>query len=89
MSKVYDGQVTRDDLEGAYDHWLPNLDMSLEMREGLIGRFSYSTTIARSSIGAMFPRTSLNNHYSTGPYLGSQGNPNLLPFESDNYDLSL
>lgn len=89
MSKVYYGQVTRDDLEGAYDHWLPNLDMSLEMREGLIGRFSYSTTIARSSIGAMFPRTSLNNHYSTGPYLGSQGNPNLLPFESDNYDLSL
>jgi TonB-dependent receptor len=37
----------------------------------------------------MFPRTSLNNHYSTGPYLASQGNPNLLPFKSDNIDFSL
>lgn len=89
MSKIYYGQTIEDNLEGKYDHWLPNLDMSLEMRDGLIGRFSYSETVARSNIGSMFPRTSLNNHYSTGPYLGSQGNPNLLPFKSDNFDLSL
>ncbi|NHN38377.1 TonB-dependent receptor [Pseudomaricurvus alcaniphilus] len=89
MSKIFADSEAADTLTGAYDHFLPNMDFSLDIREDLVARVSYSKTIARSNIGAMFPATSLNNHFATGPFRASQGNPNLLPFESENLDFSL
>jgi len=89
MSEIYFDEEVNEELDGGYNHWLPNADFSLEFAEGWIARLSYSETVARSSIGAMFPNTSINQHTSVGPYLASQGNPNLLPFSSNNFDLSL
>ncbi|MBT3136391.1 TonB-dependent receptor [Alteromonas sp. ALT199] len=89
VAKVLADEEVTETLEGAYEHFLPNLDFSLEMTDEFIARFSYSKTIARSSIGAMFPATSLNLHRAGGPFRASRGNPNLLPFESENIDLSL
>ncbi|WP_158969392.1 TonB-dependent receptor [Paraglaciecola sp. L3A3] len=76
-------------LDGKYSHYLPSMNLSLEIQEDLVARFSYSNTIARSNIGSMFPATSLNLHRSGGPFKASEGNPNLLPYEAKNLDLSV
>lgn len=89
MSKIYSDTEQPDELDGSYDNFLPNFDFSLELREDLITRFSFSKTIARSNFDAMFPGTDLITHLSTGPFKANQGNPNLLPYESENLDLSL
>ncbi|MBU3021258.1 TonB-dependent receptor [Aestuariibacter sp. A3R04] len=89
MSKVYADNEVEEILEGAYEHFLPNLDISLDITDDLVARFAYSQTVARSSITAMFPATNLENHLATGPFRASQGNPNLLPYSADNFDLSL
>ncbi|WP_218419675.1 TonB-dependent receptor domain-containing protein [Alteromonas lipotrueae] len=89
LDKLFAEEEVTEILEGDYEQFLPNLDISLEITDDLVTRFSYSKTIARSSIGAMFPATSLNLHRAGGPFRASQGNPNLLPFESQNIDLSL
>lgn len=89
MSKIRSTDSVSSTLEGDYTNTLPNINLSLEINDDLVTRFSYSTTISRSNIDAMFPATSLNNHYSGGPFRASQGNPSLLPYESDNLDLSI
>ena len=89
MSKVYADEEVLETLSGAYEYFLPNLDISLEITEDIVARFAYSKTISRSDITAMFPATSLNDHLATGPFKASQGNPNLLPYEADNFDISL
>ncbi|WP_370980592.1 TonB-dependent receptor [Agaribacterium sp. ZY112] len=90
MSKYQIEMEQRDELAGDYTNLLPNMDLSLAfLDESVVTRFSYSKTIARSNIDAMYPGTDLTNHLSTGPFLANQGNPNLKPFESDNFDFSL
>ncbi|BCO18805.1 TonB-dependent receptor [Alteromonas sp. KC3] len=89
MSKVFADEEVFETLDGSYEHFLPNFDFSLSITDDIIARFAYSKTIARSDITAMFPATSLDNHLATGPFRASQGNPNLLPYEADNFDLSL
>ncbi|MGY0638566.1 MAG: TonB-dependent receptor [Paraglaciecola chathamensis] len=89
LSQILADEEVSETLEGAYEHFLPNLDISLGITDELTARFSYSITVARSSIGAMFPSTSIDLHRSGGPFRASQGNPNLLPYESENFDLSL
>ncbi|MBU2871600.1 TonB-dependent receptor [Colwellia sp. E2M01] len=89
MSKVRSENEISSTLSGDYSNTLPSINLSLDITDDLVARFSYSTTIARSDIDAMFPATSLDEHYSGGPFRASQGNPSLLPYESDNLDLSL
>lgn len=89
MSKIRSDDEVSSSLTGDYTNTLPSVNLSLEIQDDLVARFSYGTTIARSSIDAMFPATSLNNHFSGGPFRASQGNPSLLPYESNNIDLSL
>ncbi|EWH09651.1 TonB-dependent receptor [Catenovulum agarivorans DS-2] len=89
MSKMYADEETSSTLYGDYNYFLPNMDFSLNITDDIITRMSYSTTISRSDISAMFPATELTTHLSTGPFKANQGNPNLLPYESRNFDLSL
>lgn len=72
-----------------YNHVLPNLDLSLDIKEDVTARFSYSTTIARSNIDAMYPSVTFFSHLPNGPFSASQGNAALLPFDSANIDFSL
>ncbi|MEG3767997.1 TonB-dependent receptor, partial [Alteromonas sp. 14N.309.X.WAT.G.H12] len=66
MEEIFADETYTETLDGDYDHYLPNLDFSLNISDDLVTRFSYSRTIARSDISAMFPATSLNEYYSTG-----------------------
>ncbi len=76
----------------SYSNLLPSLDFEVNITDDMVGRMSFSKTIARPSFGDMFLTTSVG-----GPgrptYFGvnaaaSQGNPALKPLESDNVDLS-
>lgn len=89
MSKIYAAEEQADTLNGEYDHFLPNVDFSIDIIDDVIARASFSKTIARSNIDAMYPGTDLINHLSGGPFQANQGNPGLLPYESENFDLSL
>ncbi|MGQ8364963.1 TonB-dependent receptor [Glaciecola sp. 1036] len=80
--------------ENKYDFLLPSLDVKLEITDDLIGRFSYSKTIARAGLGSL--GVSASNFAGGGgsTLLGAQptanaSNPGLLPLESSNVDLSL
>lgn len=89
LSVVFDGTPAAQNVTGGYRRVLPNFDMSLEVTDEIVTRFSYSRTIGRPGIGALFPGTSLNAPRPEGPFRASQGNPNLLPLSSDNFDLTL
>ena len=69
--------------------WLPSIDTSLEFREDMIGRLSYSRTISRPPIGALGPNRDFIGNPTARNRQVNAGNPALLPFVSDNLDLSL
>jgi TonB-dependent receptor len=81
------------EMDADYDNWLPNIDVSVNLRDDLIARASYSKTIARAPYGSMYattgvgtpPRPTANGVNPTA----TRGNPALLPFESSNIDFSV
>lgn len=79
--------------EGKYNNLLPALDFSVDLRDDLVGRFSFSRTIARPDYGNLFAAQSAgtpNRPVANGAIpLGSSGNPDLEPLISDNFDVSL
>lgn len=89
FERITASEQVAETLKGDYDHFLPNLDFSMEVVEDVLARVSYSNTITRSSIGGMFPATTINTTVPGGVFAASQGNPNLLPYESDNLDFSV
>ncbi|MDO3380915.1 TonB-dependent receptor [Gilvimarinus algae] len=77
-----------------YDAMLPNLDVSIHIRDDLIGRVSFSKTLARpnlSSLGSVIsfgsPNGSTLNEGTTVQATGQ--NPELKPLISNNVDISL
>ena len=79
--------------KSSYDALLPNLDLSLNLTDELITRFSYSKTIARpglASLGSVIsfgnPNGSTLNEGTTVQATGQ--NPQLKPLESSNFDIS-
>ncbi|GEA13211.1 TonB-dependent receptor [Alteromonas sp. KUL49] len=77
--------------EGDYDELLPNIDFQLDVTDDVVVRASYSKTLARPNYDDL---------QAGGSPAGSQarafeftsasgGDPTLLPFVSDNIDLSL
>ncbi len=74
-------------LEGDYDVFLPALDIRLEPWEGHVARFSYGKSIARPDLNGLRPITTVSD-YRPGTATASSGNPDLDPYQSDNFDLS-
>ncbi|MDO3387141.1 TonB-dependent receptor [Gilvimarinus sp. SDUM040013] len=80
--------------EESYDNLLPSFDLTLNIQEDLIGRFSYSKTIARAGLNSLGVSASGFGAGGGSTLLGavptaSSSNPGLLPLESTNFDLSL
>ncbi len=81
-------------VDSSYDHILPALDFDVEITDNIIGRFSYSKTIARPTYNNLSAAATVAP--PSGPTLltggatatASSGNPSLVPLESDNLDLS-
>ncbi|WP_078084070.1 TonB-dependent receptor, partial [Microbulbifer mangrovi] len=89
LREINDDTPSADTLDGDYTRFLPNLDASISLTEELVARASFSRTLSRADISAMFPSTSLDVSRPGGPFNASQGNPGLLPITSDNFDLSV
>lgn len=76
-------------LTGKYDHYLPNLDLSLEVTDTVVLRGSYGETIGRPGWGDIQGGQTLNDLVRVDGGTGAQGNPGLEPLLSQNFDLSL
>jgi len=74
--------------KGHYQELLPNIDVDLRPYENVIIRASASTTITRPDYASMQGGRSLDTLFRVGGGTGSQGNPGLLPYKSNNIDLS-
>ncbi len=88
-----DGTEVPSGLTASYDNVLPSIDFDMDIRDDMKVRASYSTTIARAGYGSLIGSLNIANfiqYNSAGLYraTGSIGNPGLLPYESDNIDLS-
>ena len=71
------------------EYFLPNFDIDMSFTNDLIGRFSYSRSIARPSIDLMGSTRGFPGNPKVGSRFASTGNPELEPYVSDNFDLSL
>lgn len=74
---------------GTTKQFLPSLDMSLDITDSLVSRFSFSRSLARPSINALRSTTLYDGNPKVGQRKISVGNPALDPYISDNFDLSL
>ncbi|MGB5345652.1 MAG: TonB-dependent receptor [Woeseia sp.] len=81
--------ATPSDERGNYSLWLPSIDFSVDVRDDMIARASYSKSVTRPSLTSMRGTTSLTDRPKPSERFGDAGNPNLVPFTSDNFDLSL
>jgi TonB-dependent receptor len=79
--------------KGTYQHLLPNIDIKMDVTDHLVARMSYSQTIGRVPYGNLFASTTAgapNNPTILGGQTGGTSqNPNLLPLESQNFDVSV
>ena len=77
------------ELKGDYDVFLPNIDLKIELTDELVGRVSYSETMTRPRYGDIQGGQTIESLVRVDGGNGNRGNPNLLPFESQNVDVSL
>lgn len=73
---------------GTNEYFLPNLDIDMSFTDELIGRFSYSRSIARPPIGLMGSTRAFPGNPKVGSRFANTGNPELEPYVSDNFDVS-
>jgi len=77
----------------SYNHLLPSMDFDIEVVKDVKARFSYSQTVARAQYDQL--RASVDIPNPGGPTLtgiqatATESNPQLVPLESNNFDLSL
>ena len=74
---------------GKNEYWLPSVDMDLEVVDNVVARFSYSRSLARPPIGDLSPTRNFVGNPNVRQRFVTAGNPDLLPYISDNFDLSL
>lgn len=75
--------------EGSHDVFLPAIDIRVDITDELLARVSWGKTMSRAPLGNLAGGRSLSGSPKPGARTGGQGNPNLLPFESTNIDLTL
>lgn len=85
---INDGTFTVED-DGNYDYLLPSFDLDFQPLEYVKVRGAYSKTITRPLYSDMQAGVTLNAPFRVAEATGSRGNPNLQPYESDNFDASV
>jgi len=69
---------------GGYNDWLPSINVKFEFNDKFVGRLTAGDVMARPNPSQMAFRRSLDAALS--PRTGTQGNPDLLPFQARQYD---
>ena len=70
----------------SYSYLLPNLDLNLFVTDSFHVRFDASRTMTRAPIGNLTSNVTYGGR--AGSLVANGGNPNLLPFLSDNVDVA-
>lgn len=83
------GELVEVEYEGNYDLLLPMVDIKVDLTEDLVTRASWGQSITRPTLGDMLGNLSLTPSPKLNSRSGSRGNPNLEPFKSTNFDLSI
>lgn len=93
FTRVIGSDVAEITRKGEYNNLLPSIDFQIEPVDDVVARVSYSRTLARADYGNLFASQSAGapNRPTVlgGVTSGTQGNPNLKPLVSDNFDISL
>jgi TonB-dependent receptor len=71
--------------DGGYDKWLPSINLRFDLTDSLIGRMTAGKVVARPNPSQLAFRRSTDAVGLTG----SRGNPDLQPYEADQYDLGI
>ncbi len=87
-SSGFSSQVDAVKYDNDYDNWFPSLNLRYRLNEKTQLRAAFSQTIARPSFGDITPSPE-EISIEDGELSVEAGNPNLEPFESDNFDLSI
>ena len=80
--------VVVQEFTGEYDYWLPAIDFRLEPRDDVVLRASYSKTLTRPGYADIAGGLSVAQIFRVDGGNGTNGNTNLRPFLSENFDLS-
>ncbi|VUD64992.1 Colicin I receptor [Thalassocella blandensis] len=72
-----------------YDAILPSMSARWDITDTLVGRMAASKSITRPILEDMSPVTVITTTRQGGDLTSTTGNPELEPFVSDNFDLSL
>lgn len=93
FTRVVSGNIAEITRRGEYNQLLPSIDFRIEPMDDVVARVSYSKTLARADFGNLFASQSANGPDRPtllgGIAAGTQGNPDLDPLVSDNFDISL
>jgi TonB-dependent receptor len=73
----------------SYDNLLPSASIKAEWEDNIIARLGVSRSLTRPTMGQLSPSLVLNTTRQGGDLRVSSGNPDLKPFESTNFDLTL
>ena len=68
--------------EGGYNDWLPSINLRFDFSDKFVGRMTAGEVMARPNPSQLAFRRSLDGVGLTG----TQGNPDLLPFQATQYD---
>jgi len=79
-----ESSVTEVKTSNSYDFWLPGLHLRHELRDNLILRESYNRSYGRPPLGELSSGRFINEDGDI-----ADGNPNLDPAVSDNFDIQL
>lgn len=79
--------VQRNTIEGSYRKFFPGLHFTYEPAPALLFRASYNKSISRPPVPNIIPTIAVNPE-ATPPTV-SGGNPNLKPYLSDNFEVSV
>lgn len=79
------GTATPVEVTQRYGKWLPSANFAYDLREDLLLRLAAARTIARPRYQDLAPSVTQNDTVLSA----SGGNPNLKPYQSDNFNASL
>jgi TonB-dependent receptor len=83
------GENTVLTLEGEHNVFLPMIDAKIDITDEIVARASWGKTISRAPLGNLAGGRSLGSSTSPKSRVGGEGNTNLNPYESTNFDISL
>ena len=70
---------------GGYNDWLPSINLRFDFNEKFVGRMTAGEVMARPNPAQLAFRRSLDGVGLTG----TQGNPDLLPYQATQYDVGV